>query len=400
MILSRTYRILIVMLLALALPGASSFCAHAEDEVVTSAAIQPVSPVQTDSVSAHTGLEMPSDSAARADAAPMVAEIAPEAEPFNPKKMVMEHLADSYDWHITTFKGHHISIPLPVIVKSSTGWHVFMSNRITEGGTYKGLYIAKEGSHEGKIVEDVDGDQRRPIDISLTKTACGILVVCAIMLVLFLTAARAYRKRNEVDYCPKGLAGLLEWLIDSILDSVIKPCVGENYLKFAPYLLTAFFFIFCSNLLGLVPFFPGGANITGNIAVTLVLAVATFLAVNLFGTKEYYKEIFWPDVPVFLKAIPLMPVIEFIGIFTKPFALMMRLFANIMAGHSIILSISCIIFATAHLGAAVNGSMTAISVLFMVFMNCLELLVAFLQAYVFTMLSSVFIGLAQVKHEE
>lgn len=326
---------------------------------------------------------------------------AQESEEFSPKEMVLEHLADSYDWHITSFKGRHISIPLPVIVKSSTGWHIFMSDRITEEGSeYEGLYIASDGKYKGKIVEDAGGQQRRPLDISLTKTACGILVVCAIMLALFLSAARAYKKRDEVDYCPKGLAGLLEWLIESILDSVIKPCVGENYLRFAPYLLTAFFFIFCSNLLGLVPFFPGGANITGNIAVTMVLALATFLAVNLFGTKEYYKEIFWPEVPIFLKAIPLMPVIEFIGIFTKPFALMMRLFANIMAGHSIILSISCIIFATVHLGAAVNGSMTAISVLFMVFMNCLELLVAFLQAYVFTMLSSVFIGLAQVKHEE
>ena len=323
-----------------------------------------------------------------------------QEEEFVPKEMVLEHLADSYDWHITTVKGKHVSIPLPVIVKSSTGWHVFLSDKITEEGSeYEGLYIAREGKFKDKIVEEIDGQQRRPLDISLTKTACGILIVCVLMLVLFLSAARAYKGRGEVDYCPKGLAGLLEWLIDSLLDSVIKPCVGENYLKFSPYLLTAFFFIFISNLLGLVPFFPGGANITGNIAVTLVLAVATFLAVNLFGTKEYYKEIFWPDVPIFLKAIPLMPVIEFIGIFTKPFALMMRLFANIMAGHSIILSISCIIFATAHLGAAVNGSMTALSVFFMVFMNCLELLVAFLQAYVFTMLSSVFIGLAQVKHE-
>jgi len=320
---------------------------------------------------------------------------------FSPKEMVMEHIADSYDWHITNFKGHHISIPLPVIAKSSTGWHVFLSDRIMEeGSVYEGLYLAREGKYKGKLVEQIDGVEHRPLDISLTKTACGILVVSILMIVLFLVAARAYRRRNEVDYCPKGLAGLLEWLIESLLDGVIKPCIGENYLKFAPYLLTAFFFIFISNLLGLVPFFPGGANITGNISVTLALAVATFLAVNLFGTKEYYKEIFWPDVPIFLKAIPLMPIIEFIGIFTKPFALMMRLFANIMAGHSIILSISCIIFATAHLGAALNSSMTALSVFFMIFMNCLELLVAYLQAYVFTMLSSVFIGLAQVKHEE
>jgi F-type H+-transporting ATPase subunit a len=318
-----------------------------------------------------------------------------EGEKFSPKEMVMEHLADSYIWEITTIKGHEIAVPLPVIVRSSTGWHVFMSDKICHGGTYEGLYLATEGKYKDKIVEDVDGVQKRPIDISLTKTACGAILSLLVVLVLFLIAARAYKKRGDVDYCPKGLAGLLEWLIDSIMNSVIKPCVGPNYRKFAPYLLTAFFFIFVTNLLGLIPIFPGGANVTGNISITLFMAVATMLAVNLFGSKHYYKEIFWPDVPIFLKAIPLMPIIELIGIFTKPFALMMRLFANIFAGHSIILSLCCMIFLTAHLGAAMSGSMTAVALLFMIFMNCLELLVAFLQAYVFTMLSAVFIGLAQ-----
>ena len=321
-----------------------------------------------------------------------------EGEEFSPKEMVMEHLADSYIWEITTIKGREIAIPLPVIVRSSTGWHVFMSDKICHGGTYKGLYLATEGKYKNKVVENVSGVQKRPLDISLTKTACGLIFSLLVVLILFLVTARAYKKREEVDYCPKGLAGLMEWLIDSILNNVIKPCVGENYLKFAPYLLTAFFFIFISNLLGLIPFFPGGANVTGNISITLFMALATMLAVNLFGTKHYYKEIFWPEVPVFLKAIPLMPIIEMIGIITKPFALMMRLFANIFAGHSIILSICSIIFVTAHLGVAVNGSMTAVSVFFMIFMNFLELLVAFIQAYVFTMLSAVFIGLAQEKH--
>ena len=321
-----------------------------------------------------------------------------EGETFSPKEMVMEHLADSYEWHITTIKGRDIVVPLPVIVRSSTGWHVFSSEKICHGGTYEGMYIAKEGRYKDKIVEDVGGEQKRPIDISLTKTACGAILSLLVVMILFLVAARAYKKREEVDYCPKGLAGLMEWLIESIMNSVIKPCVGANYRKFAPYLLTAFFFIFVTNLLGLIPIFPAGANVTGNISITLFMAVMTLLAVNLFGTKHYYKEIFWPDVPIFLKAIPLMPIIEIIGIFTKPFALMMRLFANILAGHSIILSLACIIFVTVHLGAAMNGTMTAVAVLFMIFMNCLELLVAFLQAYVFTMLSAVFIGLAQEKH--
>ena len=160
-------------------------------------------------------------------------------------------------------------------------------------------------------------------------------------------------------------------------------------------LLTAFFFIFINNLLGIVPFFPGGANITGNIAVTFAMAMFTFLAVNLFGNKHYYKDIFWPDVPAFLKIFPLMPLIEIIGLFTKPFSLMVRLFANILAGHMMILGVVAVVFLTVELGAAMNSGLTVIAVLFGVFMDVLELLVAFLQAYIFTMLSSVFIGLSR-----
>ena len=150
--------------------------------------------------------------------------------------------------------------------------------------------------------------------------------------------------------------------------------------------------------MGLIPFFPGGANVTGNIAITMVLAICTFLAVNIFGTKHYWKDIFWPDVPWWLKVpIPMMPFIEFFGVFTKPFALMIRLFANIMAGHTIILALTCLIFITATMGVAVNFGMTIVSVLFCAFMNCLELLVACLQAYIFTLLSANYIGLAKVR---
>ena len=181
-------------------------------------------------------------------------------------------------------------------------------------------------------------------------------------------------------------------------DDIIKSCIGKDYKRYAPYLLTAFFFIFLNNLMGLVPIFPGGGNVTGNIAITLVLACMTFLAVNIWGSKEYWREILWPDVPLWLKIpIPIMPLIEIFGIFTKPFALTVRLFANIMAGHSVILALTCIIFITASLGPVLNGSMSVISVLFAVFMNFLELLVAFIQAYVFTMLSAVFIGLSRVE---
>jgi len=154
--------------------------------------------------------------------------------------------------------------------------------------------------------------------------------------------------------------------------------------------------------MGLIPIFPGGANITGNIAITMVLALCTFIMINVFGSKEYWKDIFWPNVPVWLKCpIPMMPVIELFGIFTKPFALMIRLFANIMAGHAAILSLVAIIFITVKSGALINGPMTVVSVLFGIFMDGLEVLVAFIQAYVFTMLSAVFIGLSREGgHEE
>jgi F-type H+-transporting ATPase subunit a len=163
-------------------------------------------------------------------------------------------------------------------------------------------------------------------------------------------------------------------------------------------LQAVFFFILINNLLGVIPIFPGGANVTGNIAVTFVLAVCTFIATNLFGTKAYWRDIFWPRVPIFLKLpIPIMPFVEFFGVFTKPFALMIRLFANIMAGHTIILALTCLIFITASMGVIVNSGMTIVSVLFCIFMNCLELFVACLQAYIFTLLSANYIGLAKVK---
>jgi F-type H+-transporting ATPase subunit a len=162
-----------------------------------------------------------------------------------------------------------------------------------------------------------------------------------------------------------------------------------------------FFFIFLSNLLGIVPFFPGGANVTGNIAVTMVLALCTFFAINVFGNRHYWKEILWPDVPVFLKfPLPIMQIIELFGLIAKPFSLMVRLFANILAGHAMILGLVSVIFVTVKLGPVVNGSMTFVTMLFGVFMDCLELLVAFIQAYVFTMLSAVFIGMSrQTEHE-
>lgn len=322
-----------------------------------------------------------------------------EGEDVVVKDIVLEHINDSYEWHIGKFWGKHVAIPLPVILYTKEkGLVCFSSSHLHGGHQYNGFAIAQEGDYAGKVVEILPcGSQIRPMDFSITKTVAGLLVNSALVVLMILGAARYYRRNGKVDsQAPKGWAGLVEMLVESLVDGVIKPCVGPRYRKFAPYLLTAFTFIFVNNIMGIIPIFPAGTNITGNIAATLVLAVATFLVTNLYGTKHYWKEVLWPDVPLWLKApLPIMPAIEIIGLFTKPFALMIRLFANIMAGHSVILILTCIVFVTVKMGAAVNASMSAVSIFLGIFMNCLELLVAFLQAYVFTMLSSVFIGMAQ-----
>jgi len=331
-------------------------------------------------------------------ATPLSAAQAQEGE-VDVAEMLFGHIGDSYGWHITDWNGSHITIPLPCIVHSSTGWHVFMSSKVEHGHEYEGLFLAEEGRYEGKIVESVaDGSLVRPFDISITKNVASLMITALLLIALVLGTAKWYRKHDAAEEgAPKGFAGLMEMMIMMVNDDLIKPSIGEHcYRKYAPYLLTVFFFIFLSNLLGIVPFFPGGANVTGNIAVTMVLALCTFFAINIFGNRHYWKEILWPDVPVFLKfPIPIMQTIELFGMISKPFSLMVRLFANIMAGHAMILGLVAVIFVTVKLGPVINGSMTVIAMLFGVFMDCLELLVAFIQAYVFTMLSAVFIGLSR-----
>lgn len=319
--------------------------------------------------------------------------------------IIFDHLNDSYSWHIATYKGHHIEIPLLCIVRSEDGeWHAFSSSKISHGHAYKGFYVAPEGAKwEGKLVaEGADGEVYRPIDLSLTKSAVGLLINSLVVVLIILGCARWYKRRDCSIYAvPKGFVGAVEMLVMSVEDDIIRPAVGKDYKRYSPYLLTAFFFIFVNNLMGLVPIFPGGANTTGNIAVTLIMALATMFAVNVFGNKEYWKEILWPDVPVWMKCpIPLMPVIEFFGVISKPFALTVRLFANIMAGHTVILALTCLVFISVSMGTTMNIVMTIFSVLLTVFMLVLEILVAYIQAYVFTMLSSVFIGLSRKDHHE
>ncbi len=322
---------------------------------------------------------------------------AEEGGAINIPEVVLEHLADSYEWHICNYEGKHLSIPLPIIVRSSqTGdWYVGTSKNLPEP-----FFFSAE--HHGKIYEKMaDGTEVRPFDISITKTVAQIWIVVIVLITVFLSCARWYKKRDKTSEAPGGFVGCVEMIVMMINDDVAKSIIGEKkYKRFAPYLLTVFFFILVTNLLGLIPVFPGGANVTGNINVTFFLAVCTMLVVNIFGNKEYWKEIFWPEVPVYLKApIPLMPVIEVFGVFTKPFALMIRLFANIMAGHAVILSFTCVIFLGWTLGTGLGMGLNIFSVIMLLFMNCLELLVAFVQAYVFTLLSAVFISLANKEHE-
>lgn len=313
-------------------------------------------------------------------------------------EIVLEHLSDSYEWHIATFGDKSLSIPLPIIVRSSeTGQWTFC----TAESLPKKFFFDEE--HHGKIYERMaDGSTTRPLDLSFTKTVAQIWIVVIILIVVFLSCARWYKKRDEQSDAPGGFVGMMEMLVMAIYDDVVKASIGEKYFKpYAPYLLTVFFFIFTTNLLGLLPIFPGGANVTGNINITFFFAFCSMVAINLFGNKEYWKDIFWPKVPLFLKAypVPLMPVIEFFGVFTKPFALMVRLFANMMAGHAIILSFTCVIFLGWSMGVSYGLGLNFISVIMMLFMNSLEVLVAFIQAYVFTLLSAVFIGLAHKEEE-
>lgn len=323
-------------------------------------------------------------------------------EELNVKEFIMHHLADDYSFHITTFGDVHVSVPLPVILYSHyTGWHFCWSSYFWDNAEFCNFHISHNEKTKGKIVEHVhlNGKEKevRPLDLSITKVVFSLLFNSILFVCLIMWLTRKYKKEG---FKPKsGLAGFMELFIMDIHDNVIKPTVGAQYRKYAPYLLTVFFFIFINNLMGLIPLFPGGTSVTGNIGVTFVLAIITFLIVTISGTKEYWREIFWPDVPLLLKVpVPLMPVVEIVGVFSKPFALMIRLFANMLAGHAMLLGLASLIFVTVKLGPAMHGTMTVVSVLFSIFINFLEILVAYIQAYVFTLLSALFIGLANVKH--
>lgn len=332
-----------------------------------------------------------------------------EEEEFNAGEFVIEHVSDTYDWHITSIGKTNISIPLPVILYSKhpelhndKAFHVFMSSKFHHGhNDYKGFRISESDEFDGKIVElNTAGEEiGKPIDVSITKTVAGIIASVVILFgLLFNVAALSTKNKGKA---PTGAQNLLEPIVLFIRDEVAKPAIGEQkYEKFMPYLLTLFFFILLNNLMGLIPFPPFGATVTSNIGVTMVLALFTFMVTTINGNKHYWKEIYNPEVPWWLKfPIPLMPIVELSGVITKPIVLMVRLFANMMAGHLIVMVFVSLIFVFSSLfGPAVGLGVSPVSIAFSVFILLLDVLVSFIQAYVFTLLSALYFGMATADH--
>ena len=316
-------------------------------------------------------------------------------ELYNPVPDVMHHISDAHDWHFFTFKETHFSIPLPVILITDGNLDVFMSSAFHHGHdtVTKGerVYSIDEHGH----ISEASG--LSILDFSITKNVASMLLAVVLLFFILRKVARSYNKNNGV---PKGIQAFIEPLVLFVKDDVAKPNIGHKHGKYLPYLLSLFFFILINNLLGLL---PGAANVTGNIALTLVLSIFTLIITNFSGSKMYWSHIFNPlgssmgwgaKIPLYLILLP----IEIVGIFIKPIALMIRLFANMTAGHIVILSLLSLIFmAQSGLGTGGAFGVAPVSVAFVLFMYMIELLVAFLQAYIFTLLTSLFIGLAVVE---
>jgi F-type H+-transporting ATPase subunit a len=330
----------------------------------------------------------------------------PEKKAFDAGKMIIEHISDAHEWHILTYNDFHLSIPLPVILLDNGKLVSFSSGHFHHGHeAYRGYRLMMEGEYEGKIVkvqedgETIDATAKLPLDFSITKNVLSLFISVLLLCIIFISVANRYKQNPNS--APKGLQSVLEPLILFVRDDIAIPGLGKkNYARFMPFLLTIFFFIFLNNLLGLVPFFPGGANLTGNITITMVLALFTFVITTFNGNKAYWTHIInAPGVPWWLKfPIPLMPIVEIVGVITKPFVLMVRLFANMTAGHIILLGFMSLIFIFGNMNIAIGYGVSVFSIAFGVFMTLLELLVAFIQAYVFALLSAIYFGMAMEEH--
>ena len=308
-------------------------------------------------------------------------------EGFNPTPHILHHIADSYEWHLWG----DISIPLPVILYTEGNLDVFMSSEFHHGKSkvIRGDRTYKIDHH--KIVEEND---KKIINVSVTKNVASMILSVLILFFILRKVSAGYKNKKQA---PKGIQAFLEPLILFVRDDIIKSSIGPKYKRYTVFLLTTFFFILTNNLLGLT---PGAANVTGNISVTLVLSLFTFIIITISANKGYWKHLIKPPGTP-LPLLPIMIPIEIFGVFTKPFALMIRLFANITAGHIIIFSLISLIFVASNNGENVvaGWAVAPLSVMFVLFIFLIEILVAFLQAYIFTLLSAVFIGLA-VKEED
>ena len=306
----------------------------------------------------------------------------------DPTGFIMHHIKDSHEWHFFNVGHTHITLPLPVITYASDrGFEFFTSSDFQNPETHK---FGKEFAHEGIYIDDHDHlgrvDGGSIIDFSITKNVAMLFLVIAFVLYFSISAAGHYRKNGAV--APKGAASFVEPIVIFVRDEIALKAIGPKHMKFVPYLLTLFFFIWSGNLLGLL---PGAANLTGNIAVTFTLAMITFVIVNVNGNKDYWKHVFaTPGVPAAL--LPIIVVVEFIGLFTKPFALMVRLFVAITAGHIVILAFIALVFIFE------SYSIGILSTVMVTFINVIELLVATIQAYVFTLFSAMYIGGAVAEH--
>lgn len=308
-----------------------------------------------------------------------------QEERFDPAKEIMGHIQDSHSFHFFTFGDFHATIPLPVIIYTKeSGLETFSSAHFGHEGeeVYNGYKLEK-----GEVIT-ADGS-KKVYDFSLTKNVVQMLLSLTILVLLMTGIARKYRKGHGVTTAPSGWQGLVEPIITFVRDDVAKVNLGKKYEKYLPYLLTIFFFILINSIFGLL---PGSANVSGNIAFTVVLGVISFFVIIFSSNKHYWAHIFWPPVPHGVKPI-LIPV-EIIGIFTKPFALIIRLFANMVAGHIIILSFISLIFIFGGMNKGIGWGVTPFSILFTVFIYLIEILVAFIQAFIFTNLTAVFIGQA------
>ncbi len=343
------------------------------------------------------------------NADPHATEGAGEKKGFNAKEVILGHVKDAHDWHVLSIGDSHWTVPLPVIIYNpERGLSVFSSSKFHHGhDAYDGYrlldahymehhHLDKKQYTEGSIIAVDANDQptgAKIYDLSMTKNITFMIIAAVLLVVIMLNVAKAYRIRGHRQ-APKGLQSLIEPVIIFMRDEVVKPNIpGKKGDKYVPLILTIFFFILINNLMGLL---PGSANVTGNIAVTAALALISFVVMMASTNRHFWGHIFNPPVPLGVKFI-LAPV-ELIGVFTKPVSLMIRLFANILAGHIIILSIISLVFIFGSLNKVAGYGFLPITILFNIVMMMLELLVAFIQAFIFANLTAVFIGQA-MEHE-